>query len=284
MSSSVSFEFFPPKTEKMAETLWRSVERLTPFKPTFVSVTYGAGGTTRERTHATVRRIAEETPLEAAAHLTCVAATSAEINEIANEYWAMGVRHIVALRGDMPEPGQPYKPTAHGYAYASDLVRGLKQLHDFEISVAAYPETHPEAKDLTAEIDNLKRKFDAGANRAITQFFFETEDFLRYRDRMAAAKIEMPIIPGILPVTNFKSMVAFAGRCGATVPDWVAQRFDGLDDDLETRSGIAAAMAVEQCKQLEREGVNAFHFYTLNRAELTTAICRMLGLGQDKSS
>ncbi len=284
MSSSVSFEFFPPKTEKMAETLWRSVERLTPFKPTFVSVTYGAGGTTRERTHATVRRIAEETTLEAAAHLTCVAATSAEINEIANEYWAMGVRHIVALRGDMPEPGQPYKPTAHGYAYASDLVRGLKQLHDFEISVAAYPETHPEAKDLAAEIDNLKRKFDAGANRAITQFFFETEDFLRYRDRMAAAKIEMPIIPGILPVTNFKSMVAFAGRCGATVPNWVAQRFDGLDDDLETRSGIAAAMAVEQCKQLEREGVNAFHFYTLNRAELTTAICRMLGLGQDKSS
>ncbi|MEL0090115.1 MAG: methylenetetrahydrofolate reductase [Rhodospirillales bacterium] len=284
MSSSVSFEFFPPKTEKMAETLWRSVERLTPFKPTFVSVTYGAGGTTRERTHATVRRIAEETPLEAAAHLTCVAATSAEINEIANEYWAMGVRHIVALRGDMPEPGQPYKPTAHGYAYASDLVRGLKQLHDFEISVAAYPETHPEAKDLAAEIDNLKRKFDAGANRAITQFFFETEDFLRYRDRMAAAKIDMPIIPGILPVTNFKSMVAFAGRCGATVPKWVAQRFDGLDDDLETRSGIAAAMAVEQCKQLEREGVNAFHFYTLNRAELTTAICRMLGLGQDKSS
>jgi methylenetetrahydrofolate reductase (NADPH) len=284
MSSSVSFEFFPPKTEKMAETLWRSVERLTPFKPTFVSVTYGAGGTTRERTHATVRRIAEETPLEAAAHLTCVAATSAEINEIANEYWAMGVRHIVALRGDMPEPGQPYKPTAHGYAYASDLVRGLKQLHDFEISVAAYPETHPEAKDLAAEIDNLKRKFDAGANRAITQFFFETEDFLRYRDRMAAAKIDMPIIPGILPVTNFKSMVAFAGRCGATVPNWVAQRFDGLDDDLETRSGIAAAMAVEQCKQLEREGVNAFHFYTLNRAELTTAICRMLGLGQDKSS
>ncbi len=283
MSSSVSFEFFPPKTEKMAETLWRSVERLTPFKPTFVSVTYGAGGTTRERTHATVRRIAEETPLEAAAHLTCVAATSAEINEIANEYWAMGVRHIVALRGDMPEPGQPYKPTAHGYAYASDLVRGLKQLHDFEISVAAYPETHPEAKDLTAEIDNLKRKFDAGANRAITQFFFETEDFLRYRDRMAAAKIDMPIIPGILPVTNFKSMVAFAGRCGAIVPKWVAQRFDGLDDDLETRSGIAAAMAVEQCKQLEREGVNAFHFYTLNRAELTTAICRMLGLGQDKS-
>ena len=284
MSSSVSFEFFPPKTEKMAETLWRSVERLTPLKPTFVSVTYGAGGTTRERTHTTVRRIVEETPLEAAAHLTCVAATSAEIDEIANEYWAMGVRHIVALRGDMPEPGQPYKPTAHGYAYASDLVRGLKKLHDFEISVAAYPETHPEAKDLTAEIDNLKRKFDAGANRAITQFFFETEDFLRYRDRMAAAKIEMPIIPGILPVTNFKSMVAFAGRCGATVPDWVAQRFDGLDDDLETRSGIAAAMAVEQCKQLEREGVNAFHFYTLNRAELTTAICRMLGLGQDKSS
>jgi methylenetetrahydrofolate reductase (NADPH) len=207
-----------------------------------------------------------------------------EVDEIANDYWAMGVRHIVALRGDMPEPGQAYQPTANGYAYASDLVTGLKKLHDFEISVAAYPETHPEARDLATEIDNLKRKFDAGATRAITQFFFETKDFLHYRDKMAAAKLEMPIIPGILPVTNFKSMVAFAGRCGATVPKWVSQRFEGLDEDLETRSGIAAAMAVEQCRELEREGVHAFHFYTLNRAELTTAICRMLGLGQNTES
>jgi methylenetetrahydrofolate reductase (NADPH) len=281
MLPTVSFEFFPPKTERMASTLWQSVQRLTPFKPSFVSVTYGAGGTTRERTHETVRKITQETSLSAAAHLTCVSATSLEVDEIANDYWAMGVRHIVALRGDMPEPGQEYQPTVNGYAYASDLVTGLKKLHDFEISVAAYPETHPEARDLATEIDNLKRKFDAGATRAITQFFFETNDFLHYRDKMAAAKLEMPIIPGILPVTNFKSMVAFAGRCGATVPKWVSQRFEGLDDDLETRSGIAAAMAVEQCKELEREGVNAFHFYTLNRAELTTAICRMLGLGQN---
>ncbi|MGA1066222.1 MAG: methylenetetrahydrofolate reductase [NAD(P)H] [Alphaproteobacteria bacterium] len=281
MLPTVSFEFFPPKTERMASTLWQSVQRLTPFKPSFVSVTYGAGGTTRERTHETVRKITQETSLSAAAHLTCVSATSLEVDEIANDYWAMGVRHIVALRGDMPEPGQEYQPTVNGYAYASDLVTGLKKLHDFEISVAAYPETHPEARDLATEIDNLKRKFDAGASRAITQFFFETKDFLHYRDKMAAAKLEMPVIPGILPVTNFKSMVAFAGRCGATVPKWVSQRFEGLDDDLETRSGIAAAMAVEQCKELEREGVNAFHFYTLNRAELTTAICRMLGLGQN---
>lgn len=281
MLPTVSFEFFPPKTERMASTLWQSVQRLTPFKPSFVSVTYGAGGTTRERTHETVRKITQETSLSAAAHLTCVSATSLEVDEIANDYWAMGVRHIVALRGDMPEPGQEYQPTVNGYAYASDLVTGLKKLHDFEISVAAYPETHPEARDLATEIDNLKRKFDAGATRAITQFFFETKDFLHYRDKMAAAKLEMPVIPGILPVTNFKSMEAFAGRCGATVPKWVSQRFEGLDDDLETRSGIAAAMAVEQCKELEREGVNAFHFYTLNRAELTTAICRMLGLGQN---
>jgi methylenetetrahydrofolate reductase (NADPH) len=284
MLPTVSFEFFPPKTERMASTLWQSVQRLTPFKPSFVSVTYGAGGTTRERTHETVRKITQETSLSAAAHLTCVSATSLEVDEIANDYWAMGVRHIVALRGDMPEPGQEYQPTVNGYAYASDLVTGLKKLHDFEISVAAYPETHPEARDLATEIDNLKRKFDAGATRAITQFFFETNDFLHYRDKMAAAKLEMPVIPGILPVTNFKSMEAFAGRCGATVPKWVSQRFEGLDDDLETRSGIAAAMAVEQCKELEREGVNAFHFYTLNRAELTTAICRMLGLGQNTES
>jgi len=284
MLPTVSFEFFPPKTERMASTLWQSVQRLTPFNPSFVSVTYGAGGTTRERTHETVRKITQETSLTAAAHLTCVSATSLEVDEIANDYWAMGVRHIVALRGDMPEPGQAYQPTANGYAYASDLVTGLKKLHDFEISVAAYPETHPEARDLATEIDNLKRKFDAGATRAITQFFFETKDFLHYRDKMAAAKLEMPIIPGILPVTNFKSMVAFAGRCGATVPKWVSQRFEGLDEDVETRSGIAAAMAVEQCKELEREGVHAFHFYTLNRAELTTAICRMLGLAQNTES
>jgi len=281
---AVSFEFFPPNTEKMAATLWRSVERLAPLGPAFVSVTYGAGGSTRERTHATVERIVKETGLAAAAHLTCVAATRAEIDQVAERYWEIGVRHIVALRGDMPEPGQVYAPTPGGYAYASDLVAGLKRRHDFEISVAAYPEAHPEAGGFEAEIDNLKRKRDAGADRAITQFFFETDDFLRYRDRMAKAGLEMPIAPGILPVTNFAAMTRFAGRCGATVPNWVAERFEGLEDDIEARSGVAAAIAVEQCNRLMREGVDALHFYTLNRAELTIAICRMLGVrGKQKA-
>lgn len=275
----VSFEFFPPKTEKMAATLWRSVEKLAPLSPRFVSVTYGAGGTTRERTHATVERIVADTGLTAAAHLTCVAASREEIDAVADRYWEAGVRHIVALRGDMPEPDQAYTPAPDGYAYASDLVAGLKRRHDFEVSVGAYPEKHPEAAGFAEEIENLKRKQDAGAARAITQFFFQTEDFLRYRDRMDAAGVTMALCPGILPVTNFKSMRAFAARCGASVPDAVAARFEGLDDDVETRAGVAAAMAVEQCQHLRREGVDAFHFYTLNRAELTLAICRMLGVG-----
>lgn len=281
---AVSFEFFPPNTEKMNATLWRSVERLAPLGPSFVSVTYGAGGSTRERTHETVERIAEETGLKAAAHLTCVAASRAEIDAVAERYWAAGVRHVVALRGDMPTAGETYRPDPNGYAYASDLVAGLKRLHDFEISVAAYPEMHPEAKDFAAEIDNLKRKRDAGAARAITQFFFNTDDFLRYRDRMVASGLDMPLTPGVLPVTNFASMVRFAGRCGASVPDWVAARFEGLEDDVETRSGIAAAIAVEQCQRLLSEGVDTFHFYTLNRAELTIAICRMLGVGLVKAA
>ncbi len=276
---AVSFEFFPPKTEKMAETLWRSVERLAPLKPDFVSVTYGAGGSTRDRTHETVERIVAETDLTVAAHLTCVAASTAEIDSVADRYWGAGVRRIVALRGDLPEPDEPYRPPEDGYAYASDLVAGLKRRHDFEISVAAYPEKHPEAADFAAEIENLKRKRDAGADQAITQFFFETEDFLRYRDRMAAAGVDMPLRPGVLPVTNFQAMTRFAARCGASVPDWVAARFEGLEDDVETRSGVAAAIAVEQCAHLRREGVDQFHFYTLNRAELTIAICRMLGVG-----
>lgn len=276
---NVSFEFFPPNTEKMAETLWRSVERLAPIGPRFVSVTYGAGGTTRDRTHQTVERIVRETGLAAAAHLTCVAATRAEIDAVADRYWDAGVRHIVALRGDMPEAGQAYRPNPDGYAYASDLVAGLLARHDFEISVAAYPETHPEARDIDDEIENLRRKHDAGAARAITQFFFNTEDFLRYRDRVTAAGLHLPLTPGVLPVTNFASMVRFAGRCGASVPTWVAERFEGLENDLEARSGVAAALAVEQCLRLRREGVDSFHFYTLNRAELTIAICRMLGVG-----
>lgn len=281
---SVSFEFFPPNTEKMAATLWRSVERLAPLGPTFVSVTYGAGGSTRERTHETVERIVRETSLTPAAHLTCVAASRAEIDAVAERYWAAGVRHVVALRGDAPDPDAGYQPDPAGYAYAADLVAGLKRLHDFEISVAAYPEMHPEAGNFEAEIDNLKRKRDAGAARAITQFFFETDDFLRYRDRMDRAGLGMPLTPGVLPVTNFASLKKFAARCGASVPTWVAQRFDGLDDDVETRSGVAAAMAVEQCQSLRQEGVDAFHFYTLNRAELTLAICRMLGVGLAKAA
>jgi len=275
----VSFEFFPPNTDKMAETLWRSVERLAPLGPKFVSVTYGAGGTTRERTHATVERIVHEKGLTAAAHLTCVAASRTEVNAVADRYWDAGVRHIVALRGDMPEPGQTYAPAQDGYDYASDLVAGLLDRHDFEISVAAYPENHPEARNDDDEIENLRRKQEAGAARAITQFFFNTEDFLRYRDRMSAGGVDIPLAPGILPVTNFAAMVRFAGRCGASVPDWVAERFTGLENDLETRSAIAAAIAVEQCQHLRREGVEHFHFYTLNRAELTLAICRMLGVG-----
>ena len=275
----VSFEFFPPNTDKMAATLWRSVERLAPLKPKFVSVTYGAGGTTRERTHATVERIVHEQKLTAAAHLTCVAASRAEVDAVADRYWDAGVRHIVALRGDMPEPGQAYEPTEGGYDYASDLVAGLLDRHDVEISVAAYPENHPEARNDDDEIENLRRKQDAGAARAITQFFFNTEDFLRYRDRMSAGGVALPLAPGILPVTNFAAMVRFAGRCGASVPDWVAERFAGLEDDIETRSAIAAAIAVEQCQHLRREGMEHFHFYTLNRAELTLAICRMLGVG-----
>ncbi len=275
----VSFEFFPPNTEKMAETLWRSVERLAPLRPRFVSVTYGAGGSTRERTHATVERIVREIGLTAAAHLTCVAATREEVDAVADRYWEAGVRHIVALRGDMPVAGEPYVPTPNGYAYAADLVAGLKRRRDFEVSVAAYPEKHPEAEDFDAEIDNLKRKRDAGAARAISQFFFNTDDFLRYRDRMTAAGLDMPLTPGVLPVTNFAAMARFAARCGASVPTWVAERFEGLEDDVETRSGIAAAIAVEQCQRLLREGVDSFHFYTLNRAELTLAICRMLDVG-----
>jgi len=275
----VSFEFFPPNSEKMSATLWRSAERLAPLNPNFVSVTYGAGGSTRERTHDTVERIVKETGMTAAAHLTCVAASKSEIDAVADRYWEAGIRHIVALRGDMPEAGKAYVPSPDGYAYAADLVAGLKQLHDFEVSVAAYPEKHPEAADFGEELDNLKRKQDAGATRAITQFFFNTEDFLRYRDMTCKAGIDLPLCPGVLPVTNFAAMTRFAGRCGASVPDWVADRFEGLEDDLETRTAIAAAIAVEQCTRLRQEGVDAFHFYTLNRAELTLAICRMLGVG-----
>ncbi|MDR3517021.1 MAG: methylenetetrahydrofolate reductase [NAD(P)H] [Azospirillaceae bacterium] len=277
---TVSFEFFPPKTEKMEQSLWQAVRRLAPLAPAFVSVTYGAGGTTRERTHATVTRLQAETGLVAAAHLTCVGAPRAEINRIALAYWQAGIRHIVALRGD-PIVGalaDDALAPRDGYRYAAELVAGLGQVAPFEISVAAYPEVHPEARSAADDLDNLKRKIDAGATRAITQFFFDTEAFIRFVDRARSAGIAVPIVPGILPITNFSKTVEFAGRCGARVPGWMAELFDGLDGDPETRQLVAANVAVEQCRKLIELGFREFHFYTLNRAELTFAICHMLGL------
>lgn len=278
---SVSFEFFPPKTEKMEQSLWQAIGKLTPLGPSFVSVTYGAGGSTRERTHATVCRIQSETRTEAAAHLTCVGATRDEIDAVARTYWEAGIRHIVALRGD--PPGGPlgqavYEPHPGGYAYAADLVEGLRRVADFEISVAAYPEIHPQARDAASDLDNLRRKIDAGATRAITQFFFDNDAFLRFRDRAAAAGIHAPVVPGILPITNFTRTVEFAKSCNARIPPDMAELFEGLDDDPETRQLVAATVATEQCRRLQREGVGQFHFYTLNRAELTVGICRMLGV------
>jgi methylenetetrahydrofolate reductase (NADPH) len=275
----VSFEFFPPKTPQMEEKLWESLQLLAPLRPAFVSVTYGAGGSTRERTHATVRRILSETSLTPAAHLTCVGATREEIDEVARSYWELGVRHIVALRGDPPEvAGGNYTPYPSGYAYASDLVAGLTRIADFDISVAAYPETHPEAKSPADDLDNLKRKIDAGAARAITQFFFEVEAYLRFMERARGAGITVPIVPGILPVTNYTQMKRFAGICGAKVPDWLANLFEGSDENPELRGLIAASIAAEQCRLLRAAGVEEFHFYTLNRAKLTLAICHILGL------
>jgi methylenetetrahydrofolate reductase (NADPH) len=274
---SVSFEFFHPNDAAMEATLWTSIQRLAPLGPRFVSVTYGADGSTRERTHRTVARIRQETPLTPAPHLTCVGAPRGEILDLARRYWDSGIRHIVALRGD-PPAGEPYVPHPQGFAYAADLVRGLKTVGDFEISVAGYPEVHPDAPSGQFDLDNLRAKIDAGANRAITQFFFDTEVFLRYRDRCAAAGIDAQIVPGILPITRFPHMLRFAQRCGTSVPDWVVNQFDGIDDDAETRRMIAANLAIEQVRGLQRHGVNEFHFYTLNRAELTFAICHALGV------
>ncbi|WP_174286157.1 methylenetetrahydrofolate reductase [NAD(P)H] [Sphingomonas bacterium] len=275
---AVSFEFFPPKTEKMEEQLWGAVRTLEPLGPRFVSVTYGAGGSTRERTHATVARIQRETSLAAAAHLTCVEATRGEIDEIAQEYWAAGVRHIVALRGDMPTTGAAFAPHVGGYENAAALVAGLKRLHPFEISVAAYPECHPDSSDAAADLDNLKRKFDNGATRAITQFFFSPEAYFRFRDQVAAAGIDAEIVPGIMPVTNFASVKRMAAMCGTDVPAWLARLFDGLEDHPDARQLIAATIAAELCRRLYAGGVRGFHFYTLNRAELAFAICHLLGV------
>ena len=276
----VSFEFFPPGDAAMEQTLWQSIQRLAPLRPRFVSVTYGADGSTRERTHNVVTRIVRETLLTPAAHLTCVGMDREHVLDIARGYWHTGVRHIVALRGDAPQgtPQGGYRPYPGGFAYAVDLVRGLRSVADFEISVAAYPEGHPDAPSAAFDLDNLKAKLDAGADRAISQFFFDPVVFLRFRDRCAAAGITASLVPGILPITRFPHMLRFAERCGAPVPDWLRLRFNGLDDDADTRRMIAAAFAIEQVEALSREGVDEFHFYTLNRADLAYAICHALGV------
>jgi methylenetetrahydrofolate reductase (NADPH) len=276
----VSFEFFPPKDEAMEKILWESVERLAPLTPNFVSVTYGAGGSTRERTHATVKRILSETPLTPAAHLTCVAATKAEIDNVVRNYHDAGVRHIVALRGDSVDgAGAKYAPHPGGYETSAKLVEGIKRISgDFDVSVSAYPEKHPDSPDVDADIDMLKAKVDAGASRAITQFFFENDLYFRYLDRVRARGIDIPIVPGILPVQNFKAATNFAVRAGASVPAWLADRFDGLDNDPATRKLIAAAVAAEQVLDLVDRGVTNFHFYTMNRADLVFAVCHLLGL------
>ena len=274
----VSFEFFPPKTEKMMETLWDSIQTLKVLDPAMVSVTYGAGGSTRERTHNTVMRIKKETDLVPAAHLTCVEHTQDEVNAVADNYWDNGVTHLVALRGDPPDMEKGYTPTPGGYPYAADLVEGLKKRHDFDISVAGYPDVHPEAKSEDADLDNLKRKVDAGANRVITQYFFEPESFLRWRDKCVARGIEVPIVAGIMPVSDYHQIARFSKMCGAYVPEWLGKLYEGLDDHPETRRLVGATLAAEMCRVLAKHGVEDFHFYTLNRAELVYATCHMLGV------
>jgi methylenetetrahydrofolate reductase (NADPH) len=275
----VSFEFFPPKTEEMEKNLWEAIGRLSPLSPNFVSVTYGAGGSTRERTHSTVRRIVDETALTPAAHLTCVAATREEIDSVIQSYRDAGVRHIVALRGDPTEGvAAKYAPHPNGYQNAADLVAGIKRIADLEVSVSAYPEKHPDSPSVAADIDMLKAKVDAGASRAMTQFFFENDRYFDYLDKVRARGIDIPIVPGILPVQNFKQTRNFAARCGASVPKWLAERFDGLDDDVATRKLVAATVAAEQVLDLVERGVTDFHFYTMNRADLVYAICHLLGL------
>ena len=274
----VSFEFSPPKTDKAEENLWQSIETLCPLNPRFLSVTYGAGGSTRDRTHATVARIARDTAVPAAAHLTCVEATRAEIDAVAQEYWAAGVRHIVALRGDPPAGAADYSPHPGGYENAAALVEGLRRLHPFEISVAAYPEMHPNSADLAADLDNLRRKLDAGANRAITQFFFEPETFFRYRDAAAAAGITAEIVPGIMPIGSFAGVRRMATMCNTDVPGWLTRLFEGLDDHPAARQLVAATVAAELCRKLYAGGVKQLHFYTMNKAELSFAICHLLGV------
>ncbi|HEY4161919.1 MAG TPA: methylenetetrahydrofolate reductase [NAD(P)H] [Dongiaceae bacterium] len=274
----VSFEFFPPKNPQMEAQLWTTVKALEPLLPEFVSVTYGAGGSTRDATFGTVRRMVAETHLHPAAHLTCVGHGRAEITRLLEQYWAAGVRHILALRGDPPAGSASSATAPDGLAYAADLVAFIKTVANFEVSVAAYPETHPQAMSAGADLDNLKRKLDAGASRAITQYFFDNDSYLRFLERVRRAGINAPIIPGILPVTNFAQVVRFSTMCGTAVPDWLHDLFEGLDDDQDTRKLMAAMVATEQCRALQAEGVTDFHFYTLNRADLTLGICRRMGL------
>ena len=274
---ALSFEFFPPRTEALESQLWACIRRLEPLAPRFVSVTYGAGGSTQARTHTTVERILRETSLTPAAHLTCVNATRQEVDTVARSYWDAGVRHIVALRGDAPE-GSAYEPHPDGYAYACDLVSGLRRVGDFEITVAAYPEVHPAALDAHADLDHLRRKLDAGATRAITQYFFDTDVFLRFLDRCLAAGITAPIVPGIMPVSNFAQAAKFSAACGTSVPDWMARLFEGTENDPETRRIVAAVAATEQVRLLQANGVDEFHFYTLNRSDLTYSIAHILGV------
>ncbi|MEC9369020.1 MAG: methylenetetrahydrofolate reductase [NAD(P)H] [Pseudomonadota bacterium] len=275
----VSFEFFPPKTEKMEETLWRAINRLAPLRAGFVSVTYGADGSTRERTHNTVARILKETELHPAAHLTCVSATREEVDAIIRSYWDLGVRHLVALRGD-PQSGigSRYEPHPQGYANAAALVAGIRRIAEFEISVSAYPEKHPESATVDADIDMLEAKVDAGADRAITQFFFDNDLYFRYLDRVRSRGIDVPVTPGIIPIHNFKQISSFAARCGTHMPSRIARRFEGLEDDPETQKLVAATVAAEQVMALASQGITEFHFYTLNRADLVYAICHLLGL------
>jgi methylenetetrahydrofolate reductase (NADPH) len=275
---AVSFEFFPPKTAEMETQLWNAIGRLAPLRPHFVSVTYGAGGSTRDRTHATVKRIVEETELRPAAHLTCVGASREDVDSVIRSYWKAGVRHIVALRGDMPELGQAYAAHERGYRSTAELVAGIRKIAPFEVSVSAYPEKHPDSASLDWDIEILKAKVDAGASRAITQFAFDCDFFPRLRERAVKAGIEVPIVPGLMPTTNFKGVARMAGRCGATVPSWLSSLYQGLENDLESRKLVASAVLVEQVRQLKAEGFDQFHFYTLNQAELTFAVCNILGI------
>ncbi len=277
-STRVSFEFFPPNSDEMAQKHWKTLQRLMPLQPSFVSVTYGAGGSTRERTHQLVSRIRKETDLEPAAHLTCVGASRDEIDTVADQYWQAGINHIVALRGDPPEGEQNFRPHENGYSGSVELIHGLKKLHDFDITVGCYPEIHPEASSSRADLDYLKRKMDAGATRAITQFFFDPSVYLRFLERARAHGITIPILPGILPVTSYNKIAQFSKQCGTQVPAWLTHLFEGLEDDASTRNHVAAMVAAEQCRQLQTNGVRDFHFYTLNRADLVYSVCHTLGL------